>query len=769
MTLLPLMLLACVDEIVTFESVLTPISEDQAQRLVVSDSSGAGTVDIHVRLTNTLGASVPAEDDAPVYVRVEGPAVANQTYPVDLDGGGYGILTVATLATGTFSIIPTEGPEGVELGVAATGNALPADLPNFAIHSGTVSAYEGAVPTTAVTADGGTLVAAGDSIWWHPTEPGILPHKVVTLPVEVAGLLAGHIDDDGILDAVVWGGTQVILLRGREGGGLIWAGGFDDPDGTMAGVGMADLTGDRVTDLAVGIDKGSYAEVEILQGDGVWGFAGLRPLETDFGIESLTAADEDGDGEPEVSMISSVSGTVRRYTLGDQGWVGAARPEITAYEATTGAKLLPIADLNGDDTQELTVVGTPETATQDLVFFELGSSITQYPQAFGPFFPALADLNGDGFTDLLAMESDVLHAVYHDPSRDGYVLKNSNTMGEAGPIAVGQFTDDDTPDVAVFGATTTRFQRGLMSEDGFWTRAADDWTAFSTAVDVPGIFHDFSEDGIMDFVGLTQSDGVVKIVPWIGELSDSTLSLRLGSPDTLAVNGESGWGLVRCNKDFYALAGDGGSATIARVRIEPNGSSWKAEVYNAGTVEASMVACGPYDNGTQRILVASNTGAWSVLSNGMVKVDGGDLGSVYGVAIADTDGNGVGEVWGCSAADCSITAADLDGDGSDELIYGGSEVQIDWGEETLSLGGRGHVSTADVNGDGYEDVIATDGNMGLVQIWPNLAGELRVGLALHAERTIDGPTAFGDVSGDGIPEILFTDADGRMVHSAPSQ
>ena len=41
--------------------------------------------------------------------------------------------------------------------------------------------------------------------------------RVANLPDNISGMVSHHIDSDGLLDLVTWGGSQVMLFRGIPG------------------------------------------------------------------------------------------------------------------------------------------------------------------------------------------------------------------------------------------------------------------------------------------------------------------------------------------------------------------------------------------------------------------------------------------------------------------------------------------------------------------------------------------------------------------------
>ena len=71
-----------------------------------------------------------------------------------------------------------------------------------------------------VGATDGALYAYDHELWWLSERRGAIAQAVGSLGSPVLGLDSGHIDRDGILDAVAFTATDVYLLRGRPYGGF---------------------------------------------------------------------------------------------------------------------------------------------------------------------------------------------------------------------------------------------------------------------------------------------------------------------------------------------------------------------------------------------------------------------------------------------------------------------------------------------------------------------------------------------------------------------
>lgn len=109
--------------------------------------------------------------------------------------------------------------------------------------------------------------------------------------------------------------------------------------------------------------------------------------------------------------------------------------------------------------------------------------------------------------------------------------------------------------------------------------------------------------------------------------------------------------------------------------------------------------------------------------------------------------------------------ADLDGDGSDELIVvlaSTSEGRIQvvnlagvtlWTQPTRLLGRASMPLVVDIDGDGAYDIVLA-GADGQVNAWTS-TGEIKAGWPVNLGSDIGGPPAAGDMDGDGLPEIIL--------------
>ena len=99
-----------------------------------------------------------------------------------------------------------------------------------------------------------------------------------------------------------------------------------EANATVRGVAIGRLDSVLAADVAILYSDDSVDGVQLLSGDGVWGFEPTEPRELFFDFWGASAGDWDNDGRDELAMLASDEdgmGIVYRYELGDAGWATA--------------------------------------------------------------------------------------------------------------------------------------------------------------------------------------------------------------------------------------------------------------------------------------------------------------------------------------------------------------------------------------------------------------------------------------------------------------
>ena len=745
------------------------------ERVEVVSTVRAGEVVLRARTVNAFRVAVPAGE------------LTVQATGNHLDAGGT-TQVLDPSATGVASLrLPVTGPGRTELTVtasadnldlnAASGEAWTVGLPMSQWAAGSLSQIGAPElePTFSAAGTGGVAVALEDEVWWHSDVPGEPPHVVADMPQNVAGLTSGHLDRDGVLDLAVWSGNQVVVLRGLAEGGYTWGGAWRAVDGNAVGASISDANGDRIADLSIGTSGGGSGAITVFAHDGAWGFEPYPELIVNTELYSIAVADETGDGAPDVSIFATVTGTVRRYTLAEEGWVGSPTSELPNFESADGGTLLPLADLDGDGVLETVISGSPDANTQDLVFYVIdpaGAGSVNYPQSYGVYDATIADLDLDGNPEIVLAEDDTLNVIGWDG--ETFESRSSAGIGPHGPIAVGEYSGDGLPDAAI-ATDLVRFHPGGLSEAGDWVRERYSWTSYPTLYNPNATLADVNRDGAVDLVGLQvdPDTGDVDVVAWSLDFSGVEPQIDPLGTVNLVTSGV-GHDLAVCEGEVYALSegidDDTGTTTsVTRLSLIRFNASTGAELVSERTLDRGvMLDCGIVDNGNFGVVVSSQTGFWSSFARELGAVSEGDVGATEDIALADTDGDGLGEVIGCTGGDvaCTVVALDVDGDGLDEVVRSHSVTTLSSTTGDVELAGRGELSVADIDGDGRTDVLGWDADAGALLIWRNVDATLAPPAGLHSDRPLVSLAGLGDMTGDGVPELVFIDENGAVTHSS---
>jgi hypothetical protein len=171
------------------------------------------------------------------------------------------------------------------------------------------------------------------------------------------------------------------------------------------GVVLADLDGDGDRDLATA--NGSNSSVTVLRNNGVANFApfGSSPEAAGAFPTAITAADIDGDTDPDLLVADQLDDAV--YVFRNNGNANFAQPASSPEPAGDIPAHVAAADLDGDTDIDLAVANAIDVADGDVTILLNGgrgnfAPAPTSPEDAGnkPVSVAAADLDGDGDSDL---------------------------------------------------------------------------------------------------------------------------------------------------------------------------------------------------------------------------------------------------------------------------------------------------------------------------------------------------------------------------------
>ncbi|MCB9780090.1 MAG: VCBS repeat-containing protein [Alphaproteobacteria bacterium] len=759
--LLPLaLLLACTGGDDDLPSTLTEIDGGAGVRVDITDAIGSDVVGLPLRLVNDWGAAVPG---GLVGLALDGTGANLLDADVYLDAEGQALAEVRSSEPGRYTVRIASSEDGAETGATADALVLGGPLPDLALDT-TLPAPEGlSTATRLARGTGGVAVTDGTRVVWQPAGAGQVAWTVLEPDFEIVGMRSAQVDTDGVLDLVLWGGGQVVVLRGHPTGGYSWGVAWQSPDLSVVGASVSDVDGDQLADITIGLSDAESGLIELFKGDGTWGFTPVSPVELDYRITALVAADQDADGIADVTVVDPTTGWLRRYAHDEDGWTGASPPVLDNYAWGADAQLRTPVDLDGDGILDLLGVSGPSSGSQSVVFFSSLNGWEKYEQAYPTVNLATADVDQDGDVDLLIVDGGLLHRIFWDQETERFIARSTDGIALTGPVVAGDLNGDDVADLAILDDGVV-IHGGELDAAG-WSIGARSLSALVTSVSGPIALRDIDGDGDDDLIGWVDVSGEPAMQVW-RQAADGGFDVTGNVP--LNATGDAKE-MVYCAPDWYVLVdnqGEGDALPDKAFRIRIDGSSGYTPLkLNGGKVSGEHIACGyPDDPSLRRFTVADAAGGWVTYAYNLEQLDSGSFGGAVGdIALYDPDGDGLDELISCSATGCRLLAEDLDGDGRDELISVDGTLTVDgWGQQfTTTVGGVPGLSDAD--GDGLLDIVLADAELGRIVLLPTLAGAVAPPVAWATSEQPDGAVYMTDLDGDGSSEAVFLLAGGSVV------
>lgn len=553
-------------------------------------------------------------------------------------------------------------------------------------------------------ATGAVAAQVGDA-GRFPTWAG---YQVGRFPVEA---LAGDFNEDGAPD-VAW------VRNDFFDNGLAIT--FNLGDGTMSGPltlpsasesatdgVVADLNGDDNLDVAV-ISEGSCLcndTIDIYLGDGAGNFTATTATGGD-GPGRVTAADLDGDGDVDLALTNHWGGSTASVLLNNGDATFAPEVIYPVGERPLG---IVATDVEGDGDLDLVAAAAgfsgTELAIYPLINDGTGALTPAAPQQIGLQLgePVLAagDLDGDGDEDIVLGGFGDTHVFLFNDGTGTYTPILNNTGGfTSGDVEVIDLEPDG--DLDVVSATFGSSQAGditVFRNDGTGTFASErlDSSQQPTGLAVA----DFTGDGIFDIAAANRGSSLGIIHPGgtggVFPIPDQT---PLFAPPFKITTGD--------------LDGDGDTDVAAT------------------TVSASQ----------GQIQVLLNDGAGN-MSPGPLLPAGGSPNSID-AADLDLDGDDdlVWQLLGFSFPDAGVAFSNGDG-----TFAAPQSLQV-------TANGTGQVTLADMDGDGFPDILIANDNAEVVTVVPsNGDGTFAPPYVVRTEALPIMPIG-ADMNGDGLNDLV---------------
>lgn len=467
-----------------------------------------------------------------------------------------------------------------------------------------------------------------------------------------------------------------------------------------------------------------------------------------FDARAVAIADVNNDGKPDV-LVSNTAGLEVRLGAGD-GTLGPA-----LITAAPRSPYVVIGDIDGDGKQDVLIAADSMNAA---VRIGNGDGTFQaavtYFVAKGPGGAALADLNDDGWLDMLCTARDA-HALTIRLGVGGGIFGGPTHLAvgtQPSAVATADLDHDGDVDAVVADRGPAALHR--LHGDGSGSLASLVTTSLPV---MPGTLAlaDLNGDTWLDAVVGSISSAQFVVVP--GSPGGS-----FGAPATHAVGSvTSGIAVVDFDAD--------GRPDVAVLDYDLNRGEMRR-----GLGAFAFAAAQPF---------AAARNAWGIAS---ADLNGGgkpDLVTIcpYG-PLSVHMGNGDGTFGGVQdlatgPSPWAIASGDLDADGHADLVTtntGNGTLSVRFGTgsaaftspATLTTGVEPHgLVIADADGDGHLDIVVAENGPGF-QSSGTVAvflGDGERGFAARAPYTVGRwpqEVAVGDLTGDGLPELAVACNDG---------
>ncbi len=562
-------------------------------------------------------------------------------------------------------------------------------------------------------------------------------------PAELQGGVLTDLDGDGKLDVLAVDSQNPGLVRtllGNGDGTFQAATSITLPTEAPYDIQFADFNGDGKVDFAGFDDNTGQVDIYLQAGGNFVASPALTTPDSEYGTCNLATGDLTGDGAAEVVAVNCDAGdhsnTVTVYVNNGDGTFapGAYYPVVASggdYPADVYPYAATIADVNGDGKSDIVV--TNDDSSDITILAGNGDGTVSVPSvgfAAGgnTYAPAIvADFNGDGKADIVQIDDEYSYAYlqgYGDgtfrASLNYYSVNNDGSGPNTLTVATGDFNGDGMPDFAVGSccADSTGITIFLSRSDGGL---------------LPGV--NYGSDGTLAFVAIADFDGDGKLDVVASDPYNSVVTIFNGLGDGTFTVGSSYFTDQTASTPEELVVGDFNhdghpdvavanfwNADIGVLLNDGSGGFQSVVNYSLGGLPIDIAAGDLDGDGYADLLITlDNSNVVAILKG--VSNNSGTFQSEYDIALSNGSASYNNPQF--------ITVADFDGDGN--LDFATSIVDYTYGNQGIAVAlgkGDGTFNTPSLYSTTKQDFIDFD--------WPFPAG-----------------VEAADVNGDGILDLVY--------------
>ena len=721
-------------------------------------------------------------DDAPVIFQPQAISFAEKV-DYGTGSGTYSVTTADVNGDGNIDLIVAnsngEGSNGVSV-LTNNGDGTFADKVDYSTGSASYS-----VTAVDVNGDGhadlivanyysdsvSVLTNNGDGTFVDRTDyaTGGYPRSVTS----------ADINGDGKADLIVANSdSSNVSVLTNDGYGA-FADRVDYATGSNpSSVTTADVNGDGYADLIVA-NRDDYS-VSVLTNNGDGTFADRVDYSTGSGPYSVTSADINGDGKADLIVANSGSSNVSVLTNDGYG----AFADRADYDTGNNPSSVTTADVNGDGKADLIVANSDSSNVSVLKNKGDGTfaSSVDFATGSGPYSVTTADVNGDGKADLIVanpnsnsvsvlrntahpavtsfIEMSPVHIssdiVINDPdgdaSWDGGSLSvqitanaeaaDSLSLAVADPGGNGIWLDTD-------GNTLMAGSTEIGTADAPFVSDGEAWSFSFNENATNALVQEVARALIFSNSSYTPGTADRSITFTVTDNTSATATLV----ETVTVTAVDFAPTLTSFSDVFSLINeDSGEVAVTFEDLQVKGDEADVD----GTVEAFVVksvsngtlrigtdadSATPYDGWTNNIIDASHQAYWTPAPN--------LYGTLNAFAVVARDNIGQESAIPVQAA---VTVTPVNDDApvifQPQAISFAAKVDYATGSNPYS------VTTADVNGDGYADLIVANLNSYTVSVLINNGYGTFAARADYATGSGPYSVTTADVSGDGKADLI---------------